>query len=420
MMKGRTKLNYGSKGALITMDDINHMFDLINSDLDEDAKAINLYSFCNDSSLKNNIELYNTLGLKEVEKLKELLKIYKEYEEKGYFKIMKNSYRCTLEEIALRVKKINLVFDIINSTDNDYKKVEKLLTLFKGSKEFKRSYALLSKYGKNDARLDLAREALDNFDFLYAKFKEYEDKDIVSNVKYVLSIENYLQVYDYAKFVISAYVNTPSSYKKEFLDELGIDREILAYCASVIEELDVDLYKEYLSKRELNRKENCFKNAATISDLANGINTGVLSDGTKFELLEFIKRVPFKNDNSFGSALASFMKRNNPKDMNTIVSYVNDNKLSLIDAFEPLNLKALYHTRTTINGIEITDEDKTLVLDYLKINGIPIINKSYVLARAKFLNGEITRESVDRQKEQVSNFKKVKPRILVPSIKRNK
>ena len=170
-MEGRTKLNYGSSG-LITMKDINYMINIINSDLSEEEKAIKLYSFCNLHSLTSNKDLYNTLKLEQVEKLEELIRIYRDYESKGLFKSAKNRYKCTLEEIALRLKKINLTFEIMNSDDNDYIKAEQLLSLFKSAEEFRKSYTLFKKYGKNDERLSSARLALDNFDTLYAKFKE--------------------------------------------------------------------------------------------------------------------------------------------------------------------------------------------------------------------------------------------------------
>ena len=147
-MEGRTKFNYGHNSELITMKDINYMFNIINSDLSEEEKAIKLYSFCNLHSLINNRDLYNTLELKQVEKLKELIRVYRDYEAKGLFKSTKNPYKCTLEEIALRLKKINSVFEIMNSKTKDYTKVEQLLSLFKGAEEFRKSYALFNKYGK--------------------------------------------------------------------------------------------------------------------------------------------------------------------------------------------------------------------------------------------------------------------------------
>ena len=380
-MEGRTKFNYGNNRGLITMKDINYMFNIINSNLSEEEKAIKLYSFCNLHSLISNRDLYNTLELEQVEKLKELIRVYRDYEAK------------------------------------DYTKVEQLLSLFKSAEEFRKSYALFNKYGKKDERLSSARIALDNFDLLYAKFKEYEAKGIIDNVRYVLSIQNYLQNYEYAKFAIGHYIESSESYKEsEFLSELGLDKEIFNFCVSTIEELDVNLYKQFLEKKEINKKIRCVKNAETITNLANGINTGILSDGTQFDLLEFIKRIPFKRSNNFTFALIDFMKRNNPDDMNTIIKYIYSNGLNTPSAFAPLEFKEIYTTKTIINGVEITNADNNIIIDYLRVNNIPLIHKTYVLARTKYLNGEITAEMVQKQKEQLE-LNKIPTKMLIPSKK---
>lgn len=47
-MEGRTKFNYGYNSGLITMKDINYMFNIINSNLSEEEKAIKLSSNIND------------------------------------------------------------------------------------------------------------------------------------------------------------------------------------------------------------------------------------------------------------------------------------------------------------------------------------------------------------------------------------
>lgn len=416
-MEGRTKFNYGYNSGLITMKDINYMFNIINSDLSEEEKAIKLYSFCNLHSLISNRDIYNTLELEQVEKLKELIRVYRDYEAKGLFKSAKNPYKCTLEEIALRLRKINKVFEIMNSDDKDYIKAEQLLSLFKSVERFRKSYALFNKYGKKDERLSSARIALDNFDSLYTKFKEYEAKGIIDNVRYVLSIQDYLQNYEYAKFAIGHYIESPESYKEsEFLSELGLDIDTFNFCISTIEELDVDLYKLFLEKKEINNKIRCVKNSETITNLANGINTGILSDGTQFDLLEFIKRVPFKKSNNFTFALIDFMKRNNPDDMDTIIKYVYSNGLNKPSTFAPLDLKGIYTTKTIINGIEITNADNDIILDYLKVNNIPLIHKAYVFARTKYLNGEITAELVQEQKAQLE-LNKEPAKILIPNNK---
>lgn len=49
---------------------------------------------------------------------------------------------------CIKIKKINSVFEIMNSEAKDYAKVEQLLSLFKSAEEFRKSYALFNKYGK--------------------------------------------------------------------------------------------------------------------------------------------------------------------------------------------------------------------------------------------------------------------------------
>lgn len=428
-MKARTQFNYGMQENILTMQNIKYMLDIVNSDLSNQDKATKLYAYCNYHSLRYNYDLFKDLqGEKDIEKRKilldsltRLISIYQEYDNKGYFTLSKNPYKCTLAEIEIRLIKINEVSSILNSNDTDYHKAEKLLGLFDNSESFRKSYSLFIKYGKNDNRLISARQALDEFDLLLTKFRELEQKGIIENTKYVLSIKNYLQNYNYAKFVISNYISSSESYKEnEFLDELGIDKEVFNYCIETIEELDIDLYNKYLEKKETNNKVRYIRNYNTISDLANGIRTGLLSDGTPFELLEFIKRVPFKNSNYFIKAIADFMKRNNHPNFKAIMSYIYTNKLNSSSAFSPLNFKSIYGTRTIINGIEITHEANNVIIEYLKLNNIPLINKAYVLARTKYINGEITPDTIEQLREDIkskTDSSKEKPRILIPSNK---
>lgn len=226
-----------------------------------------------------------------------------------------------------------------------------------------------------------------------------------------------MQNYEYAKFAIGHYIESSESYKENvFLSELGLDKDTFNFCVSTIEVLDVDLYKLFLEKKELNNKIRCVKNSETINNLANGINTGILSDGTQFDLLEFIKRIPFKRSNNFTFALIDFMKRNNPDDMNTIIKYIYSNGLNIPSAFAPLDFKEIYTTKTIINGVEITNADNNIIIDYLRVNNIPLIHKAYVLARAKYLNNEITTEMVQKQKEQLE-LNKTPTKVLIPGKK---
>ena len=102
--------------------------------------------------------------------------------------------------------------------------------------------------------------------------------------------------------------------------------------------------------------------------------------------------------------------------MDTIIKYVKDNGLNRISSFVPLDLKSIYQVKTSINGVEITNADNDIIIDYLKVNNIPLIHKSYVFARTKYLNGVITAEMVQEQKAQIE-LSKVPTKMLIPSKK---
>ena len=179
-------------------------------------------------------------------------------------------------------------------------------------------------------------------------------------------------------------------------------------------ELDVDLYNKYLDKKNENNRKRFFNNSVTIKNLAVGIRTGLLPNGVKFNLLEFIKRVPFKYSKNFVYAIEDFMLRNNMDEYNTIMNYIVKNKLNLATSFAPLNLKSIYQVKTIVNGIEITAEDNDLIIEYLKQNDIPVIAKTYILIREKYLNGQIDIEKIKKKQEKLKN---IKSKVLIPSIK---
>lgn len=410
------KTKYGSK-YILKDEDIIKMFDIINSQKEENEKAYLLYTLCDYDTLKINCDRAKRFNLDKTDKLLQLLKIYQLYSEKGYFVLAKNSYKCTLKEAIDRLNKINLALEIVNSNIKDYQKADKLYNLYPSAEQFRKSYSLFIRNGKKDDRLNFAREAIDNFDVIYNKYMEYESNGIFDNIRYFYNVKSFIENYEYAKFAINHYINFSNSYKtKEFLALLGIDEETFNFCVRTVEELDVDLYNMYLECKEQNNKIRCFKNLTTISNLATGIRTGVLVDGTKFDLLEFIKRVPFKNSHNFYYVINNFMLRNNFSDCQIILNYIYNNQLHLPNVFKPLNVSSLYNIKTIINGKELTREDIDIIVEYMNQNNIPLIRKTYGIIRKMYLNDEI---NVDTVKENAIKSKdkseKVKSVFLIPS-----
>ena len=110
--------------------------------------------------------------------------------------------------------------------------------------------------------------------------------------------------------------------------------------------------------------------------------------------------------------ITQFMKEYTPDDYSTIFRYLHVNKLSAKKDFLPLDIESLYETRTIVNGVEVTNEDKDIIIDYLRVNNIPVINRTYICARKKYLDGNFNWKIVEQQKQELTNRPKAK--ILVP------
>ena len=75
------------------------------------------------------------------------------------------------------------------------------------------------------------------------------------------------------------------------------------------------------------------------------------------------------------------------------------------------DIESLYETRTIVNGVEVTNEDKDIIIDYLRVNNIPVINRTYICTRKKYLDGNFNSKIVEQQKQELTNKQKAK--ILV-------
>ena len=235
---------------------------------------------------------------------------------------------------------------------------------------------------------------------VYSKLKEYEENGLIDNIKFINDNSQLINNYENAKKIINHYIDDPDSYNHEnFFASLSIDKEKFVFCLKTIKAFDSNLYKKYQEKKELNKKVRYVKSKETIIDLVIAIKTGSFKDGTPFDLLEFVKKVPFKYDHDFFDSITEFMKRNCTKEEYFIMTkYLYDNKFKNKKVFEPLNLNTVYNTKTIIKGRELTREDKDTIIEYLKVNSIPVISKTYYVAKFKYVDGKITKELVEQEK----------------------
>lgn len=405
------KNNY--KIEVMNIDDFEKIENEMKNTSTYSRKGKIIFDFCCNPKFINTLYFYDKYDQdvqKRIDNIKKQFEKYRNYYKYNNDKAMS---RYSLEEMACRLKKINIIYNSIKSNKSDYIIAEQFILLFKNVDKFKGTYSHMLKH-INHPNIQIAREALDNFDIIYNKMLELEKSGVIDNVMYYVKTMGYHQNYEYAKFIVERYIESENSYKGyEFLQEFGIDKETFIFCIKTIEELDPELYKKFAKKRTYNRKVACFKNAMTIKDIAKGIETGYLSDGTKFDMLEFIKRVPFKREPDLIEALSSFGRSGVLGECRVLIDYIYRNNLNKINSLSFISKEDTINTRSYINGTEITKEMNKIVFDYLESNNIPTVNRAYNVVLRKLLSGEITEEMVEKQKKE-HDLNEKSPVMLIP------
>lgn len=295
---------------------------------------------------------------------------------------------------------------VIEVFDNDcslYEKIYQLNLIYKNSKEFSMAFSQFLGYEQDPFLGSFVKKWKD----IYEVYKDCEEKGIVEEVKYLVKIQDYFQVYSYAKFLLDSYVKDSSSFDTaSFLDRFGIDFSSFNYCVCAIETLDPELYHEYCLKAEENKEKRKEYILSKTDKLVNGIKTGIAEDGTPFTLVEFLKLLPFsdndcvkqiindfggKNKNSYLLRLYEFFRNAYPNDCSLILDYMHKKKLTE-DSFRPLNLNEIYKVKVSVDGRVITDEDNTQILSYMEENGIPMVSRAFIETRNQFLNNGLSNE----------------------------
>ena len=307
---------------------------------------------------------------------------------------------------------INEMFSVVSSNDKEYSKADKLFNLCDSSKVLFNLYntSLKSEFEKmdNSSILDYKTKYIN----ILTLYKEYESKGIIADVRYFYLIQHYLETFKYCKFIISSYISLDEFCNfDKFLLDYGIDKDIFNYCVDNVKELDVDLYNLYISKKVENDKLFVDYTKEVMHDIYNGITTGQLLDETNFDLLEFMKRIPFyKNSTAYFHFISRFLKENNVYGSDVIIDYMKCKHMNISKFYFLLTDNVLRRTKTIVNGREVSSDDVDIIVKYLKCNNVPIVNSTYLVARDKYLNGEIDIDTLNELDYMESN----KARVLIP------
>ena len=241
------------------------------------------------------------------------------------------------------------------------------------------------------------------------------NEDCMKTMEKLLAEKKYLENYLYAEYVIKKYIEVADSYRTgDFAKRCGLTVSELEYCIELVKVLNPILYKEYLEKGSKNADIRFVANKATFENLYTGITTGYLNDGTPFNSLEFLKRIPFKQPGKdFFNTVVSFLNRafnNRPDIVNTIIKYMYS-----IHAKVLRYVSEEYANKMTvsINGVTSTPDINKIIFDSMNAYELPRISIIYSELFGKYTRGELDPVDIKERQEEIES-KRLSRKIDIP------
>ena len=394
----------------ITEKELDRITSTICSNITVEQKAMALYAFFEEYNMVNRTKAYVELDPIFTRRLNVLIEMYNRFNKSKMFDKKLKIYNTTIRTLYERLMNLNAMWCVINSDKPGIEKLRLMKKLYSSSTVLKKEFTRIQKVGIDDKMYSMARVALGDFDKIVETYEAFEKGEKKESLKIIVDPnEKYIQKYELARNAVSYYIESPDSYTDPiyFLARINMTCPKFESCLITIRRLNPDLYNEYLAKKEHDDEIRDQKFSEAIADLAQGIESGVLSDGTEFNKLEFIKRIPFKNckKGAFVNDLSDFMSAYNLDDEGTIIDYIYDNEMNTTGYFNHLNIRYIYSVKTTVldknkKPRTITKEDNDIIFDYLYANNIPCIYVTYKIVRQKLIDGEITSEMAKENKKK--------------------
>lgn len=338
-------------------------------------------------------------------------------------------YKC--KEIDFK-KKVELLVKMIEIYDSkELSETDKAYQLFKlcnKVSEFETRYRLLFQNGSSDFRLEGIYQYIP---LIYKKLKKYKNLGFEEDFAAIRTLERkmYTNNYEEAQKIVFAYIESTLFEEKNILDDIGVTSLEFEKHIKLIKTIAPKLYNQYLEKKAKNlilRYDNCVN---SFIDIANAIETGYFSDGTKFSLLEFWVRVPLKenykyydlefkrlnpNLDKFGF---DFIGRVKPfikavlsqKQQDIILNFMIENRIKAVsNSMTYVEIKNRYRGISKITKkytnekneevfieFDFTEDDFNNIIDYMKLRKMPLIYEIFEVVLSEYVKENITKDTIN-------------------------
>ena len=304
-------------------------------------------------------------------------------------------------EYNLRVKayKLNELVKIFNSDNSDFSKTMEMIKIYDNVESLIKAYNYyFTKINKIPSYLECNKREY----FLLVNFyKNMEKNGNLYRAKYLTVILPFLINYEYSKEVINNFITYDSYELEDFLKEYDISLEDFKNVVNVISLLDKDTYNKYLAKCDINENNKYNHYVESIMSLHFGIKNDFMLTGEKFNVLVFLKNIPFISKNRY--VLFDFIRKNIPECYDTIFNYMLKN--GLLNDKNRMNIDKgfIINGSSVINGRVITNEENKLIYNYILDNNLPTFKIVYNIVRDMYINGEINLNNNVKKVKTINN-----------------
>ena len=238
----------------------------------------------------------------------------------------------------------------ISKLQSDFKmktvdKITKLLEIYRSPADFFNDYIIVEDFiSQNNKNKKLMKLLMDTTKFVTSVFKMQKEAHTAKNryykkcfkenpIKAIKIVVDFINDSDDID-IISSYIYSNNLFQEEF--DMAV---------KYVKENDEFIYKQYEEKIGYIENTKYERNTKKLKEIALGIKTGYLSDGTQFDELQFWKLAPFM----YSKGIVTDFKKFREKNPN--IGYIGtDNFYRRIEAF----------------GKGVIPEDIDIVLEYMK------------------------------------------------------
>lgn len=248
-----------------------------------------------------------------------------------------------IEKILNNMMEISIMQHDLKTYTTD--KLVKLMSIYKTPTDYFEDYFIIEDFLlNNNTNKKLLETLKDTTRFVTNIFKQKELKP--ARIKYFTNYfkENPMKAF---KIVVDFLDDNDMDVISSHIYSYDLCQEEFDCAVKIVKRSDEYLAEEYIKKLGYLENSKYDRNVVKMQELARGIETGYLSDGTEFDELQFWKLAPFKYSKGIVTDFRTFREKN-PN-----VGYIGtDNFYRRIEAF----------------GRGVIPDKIDIILDYMKKN----------------------------------------------------